>query len=136
MSDPGGRFACSRIPATSWKGLRVSIPRGATATEAAALVLSVNNMSTLSPAGLDHAIAKGWLDIDHADRRLTKSSSGSPVRSARLDATAMTYAGKSAVVNAPGMAPLNKAASAGFARNGIFRCGDQALGSIQERQGA
>jgi len=47
----------------------VSIPRGATATEAAALVLSVNNMSTLSPAGLDHAIAKGWLDIDHADRR-------------------------------------------------------------------
>ena len=37
----------------------------------------------------------------------------SPVRSARFDATAITYARKSAVVNAPGMAPLNKAASAG-----------------------
>ena len=37
----------------------------------------------------------------------------SPVRSARFDATAITYARKSAVVNAPGMAPLNTAASAG-----------------------
>jgi hypothetical protein len=37
----------------------------------------------------------------------------SPVPSARFDATAITYARKSAVVNAAGMAPLNTAASAG-----------------------
>ena len=37
----------------------------------------------------------------------------SPVRSARFDATAITYTRNSTVVNAPGMAPLNTAASAG-----------------------
>jgi len=52
VSDPGGRFACSRIPAISWKGLRVSIPKVATATEAAALVLSVNNIEVV----YDHVI--------------------------------------------------------------------------------
>jgi branched-chain amino acid transport system ATP-binding protein len=52
VSDPGGRFAGSRIPAISWKGLRVSIPKVATATEAAALVLSVNNIEVV----YDHVI--------------------------------------------------------------------------------
>jgi branched-chain amino acid transport system ATP-binding protein len=52
VSDPGGRFACSRIPATSWKGLRVSIPKVATATEATALALSVNNIEVV----YDHVI--------------------------------------------------------------------------------
>jgi branched-chain amino acid transport system ATP-binding protein len=52
VSDPGGRFACSRILAISWKGLRVSIPKVHTATEAAALVLSVNNIEVV----YDHVI--------------------------------------------------------------------------------
>ena len=52
MSDPGGRFACSRIPAISWKGLRVSISKVAKQTGAAALVLSVNNIEVV----YDHVI--------------------------------------------------------------------------------
>ena len=52
MSDPGGRFACSRIAAISWKGPRVSIPKVATVTEARALVLSVNNIEVV----YDHVI--------------------------------------------------------------------------------
>jgi len=52
VSDPGGRFACSRIPAISWKGLRVSISKVAKQTGAAALVLSVNNIEVV----YDHVI--------------------------------------------------------------------------------
>ena len=52
MSDPGGRFACSRVPAISWKGLRVSISKVAKQTGAAALVLSVNNIEVV----YDHVI--------------------------------------------------------------------------------
>jgi branched-chain amino acid transport system ATP-binding protein len=52
---PGGRLGSSRRPpeaATVWKGLRVSIPKAATATETGAPVLLVNNIEVV----YDHVI--------------------------------------------------------------------------------
>ena len=70
------------------------------------------SLAFLAPK-LVRAAVEGRLPRGVNIARLCSGRMVSPVRSARFDATAITYARKSAVVNAPGMAPLNKAASAG-----------------------